>query len=231
MYLMPCRAWLLGLLVLLTGCAAPKISFVDLPSDYFASDKGTIGVVTTALPTPDTYFPGASCLLCLATASVANNAMTNAVRQWPADDLKNLKEEVTALLRAQGQTVIPIAEPLKVVDLPTRNAPQDGFALKDFSAIKAPAKLDRLLVIDYRTLGAVRNYSSYVPTGAPRATVEVHAYIVDLSTHKYDHYNMVHEENTVNGEWDEAPKFPGLTNAYFAAIEESKDRVKKPFAR
>lgn len=231
MVLTSCRTWLLGLIVLLAGCAAPQQTFVNLPSDYFASGKGAIGVASTALPTPDTYFPGASCLLCLATASVANNAMTTAVRQWPTDDLKNLKDEVAALLRAQGQTVVVINDPIKVADLPARNAPQDGFALKDFSAIKAPAKLDRLLLIDYRTLGAVRSYSAYIPTGAPRATFEAYAYIVDLNTHKYELYDMISRENGAQGNWDESPKFPALTNAYFTSIEEGKDAIKKPFLK
>lgn len=232
MFLMSsCRAWLLGLLVLLVGCAAPQPSFVNLPKDYFASGKGSIGVASTTLPVPDTYFPGAHCLLCLATASMANNAMTTAVRQWPTDDLKGLKEEVAVLLRAQGQTVVVIDEPIKVADFPARNAPQEGFALKDFSTVKASSKIDRLLVIEYRTLGAVRNYSAYVPTGAPRATFEAHAYIVNLNTHKFELYDMISRDNGVQGNWDEAPKFPGLTNAYFTSIEEGKDAIKKPFLK
>ena len=190
-----------------------------------------MGVASTALPVPDTCFPGAHCLLCLATASMTNNAMTTAVRQWPTDDLKNLKEEVAALLRAQGQTVVVINEPIKVADLPARNAPQAGFAPKDFSSIKAPTKLDRLLVIEYRSLGAVRNYSAYIPTGAPRATFEAHAYIVDLSTHKFELYDMISRDSLVQGNWDESPKFPGLTNAYFTAIEEGKDAIKRPFLK
>lgn len=231
MYLTSCRAWLLGLIVLLAGCATPQQSFVNLPADYFGSGKGSMGVASTALPVPDTYFPGAHCLLCLATASMTNNSMTTAVRQWPTDDLKNLKEEVAALLRAQGQTVVVINEPIKVADLPARNAPQAGFAPKDFSSIKAPTKLDRLLVIEYRSLGAVRNYSAYIPTGAPRATFEAHAYIVDLSTHKFELYDMISRDSLVQGNWDESPKFPGLTNAYFTAIEEGKDAIKRPFLK
>lgn len=231
MYLMSCRAWLLGLVVLLAGCAAPQQSFVNLPDDYFSSGKGSIGVVSTSVPAPDTYFPGANCLLCYATASVANNSMTSAVRQWSTDDLKNLKEEVAALLRAQGQTVVVINEPIKVADLPARNTPEAGSALKDFTTVKAPTKLDRLMVIEYRSLGAVRNYSAYIPTGAPRATFEAHAYIVDLNTHKFELYDMISRDQPVQGEWDESPKFPGLTNAYFTAIEEGKDAIKRPFLK
>uniref|UniRef100_UPI003562C893 hypothetical protein n=1 Tax=Hydrogenophaga sp. TaxID=1904254 RepID=UPI003562C893 len=133
------RAWLLGLIVVLSGCAAPHQSFVNLPAGYFADSKGAIGIAMTDVPPPDTYFPGADCLLCIATASMVNSSMTSAVRQWPNDDLKGLKEEMAALLRAQGQTVVMIDKPIKVADLPTRSNPQEGFARKDFSSIKASA--------------------------------------------------------------------------------------------
>ena len=33
------------------------------------------------------------------------------------------------------------------------------------------------------------------------------------------------------GTWDEPPKFPGLTNAYYQALETAMDTVKKPFAK
>lgn len=226
------RVWLLmGLLVMLAGCAGPKQSFVNLPKDYFATGKGTIGVAMTAIPTPDTYFPGADCLLCLATASMVNRSMTEAVRQWPTDDLKLLKEEVAGLLRAQGQTVLVIADPIKVADLPTRSTAEEGFARKDFSSIKKSANVDRLLVIEHSMLGAVRNYSAYIATGPARATFEATAYIVDLSTNRLQWYDIISLQQSVQGTWDEPPKFPGLTNAYFSTLEDAKDSIKKPFRK
>ncbi len=226
------RAWLLlGLVALLAACAGPQQSFVNLPKDYFTTGQGTIGVAMTAVPKPDTFFPGADCLLCLATASMVNRSLTDTVQKWPTNDLDSLKEEVAAMLRAQGQTVVVIADPVKVDDLPKRTTVEDGFSQKDFSSIKTSAKVDRLLVIDHRRLGAVRNYSAYIPTGAPRATFEANAYIVDLATHKLQWYEMVRLDRSATGTWDEPPKYPGLTNAYFATLEEAKDAIKKPFVK
>jgi hypothetical protein len=36
-------------------------------------------------------------------------------------------------------------------------------------------------------------------------------------------------QKATDGDWDEPPKFPGLTNAYFQAVEQFKDGAKKPF--
>jgi hypothetical protein len=34
---------------------------------------------------------------------------------------------------------------------------------------------------------------------------------------------------SAQGEWDEPPKFPGLTTAYYQAIELAKDKIKDQF--
>jgi hypothetical protein len=34
-----------------------------------------------------------------------------------------------------------------------------------------------------------------------------------------------------DGKWDEPDRFPGLTNAYYQALESSRDRLLQPFAR
>jgi hypothetical protein len=34
-----------------------------------------------------------------------------------------------------------------------------------------------------------------------------------------------------DGPWDEPPKYPGMTNAYFSALETARDRFLEPFNR
>ncbi len=221
---------IIALSALLTACAAPKQSLISLPDGYHTQPRGAIGIVMSEIPKPDTAFPGADCLLCLATASMVNRSLTDAVRQWPTDDLKALSEEAAAILRAKGHAVVLVKEPLKIADLPDR-AVADGFARKDFAGVGKRAAVDRLLVIDVRFVGAERNYSAYIATGPAVAKLQAEAYIVDLGTHKLEWYEPITAGRTAQGTWDEPPKFPGLTNAYFTAVEETKDFVKRPLSR
>jgi hypothetical protein len=219
-----------ALVLLMQGCAAPRQQAVTLPTDYFSAKTDRIGVAMTVVPKPDTSFPGAGCLLCLATASAANGQMTKAVQTWPSDDVKPLKSELAALLKAKSQQTVELGEPIELDKLKDRPNPVAGFARKDFSALRASAGVDRLLVVQIAALGAWRNYSAYIPNGPPVAVFKAQAYIVDLTNHKYDWYQEFDISQAAEGPWDEPPKFPGLTNAYFQVLERGKDSIKKAIA-
>jgi len=216
--------------LLLQGCAGPRQQPVSLPADYFATKTDRIAVAMVALPKPDTEFPGAGCLLCLAAASAANRQVTVAVQAWPIDDVRPLKSEVAALLKAKSQQAIEVAEPVEIDKIKDRSNAELGFARKDFSSLGTSAGAGRVLVIHVAALGAWRNYSAYIPNGPPVAVFKAQAYIVNLSNHKYEWYQEFDLTQAAEGAWDEPPKFPGLTNAYFQLIERGKDSIKKAIA-
>lgn len=228
------KIWFTAIAVTLTlvlqGCAVQPQVPVPMASDYYAGKSNRIGVVMSSIPKPDTQFPGAGCLLCIAVASAANSALTTAVQTWTTDDLRSLKAELIAVLKSKSQDVADIAEAIEPVKLPDRAAAAAGTAKKDFSSWRAKHGIDRLLVVDVSAVGAWRNYSAYVANGPPRAVVKLEAYIVDLQNHKYDWYKALDLSQMSEGNWDEPPKYPGMTNAYFQVIERAKDDLKKAIA-
>lgn len=218
--------------ILVTGCAAPPQAPVGLAADYFSATRpGRIGLAMYPLPAPDTSFPGADCLLCLAIASTANSSMTTAVKTWSNEDLGNLKGELASVLTQRGLQAVVIEEQINAKAYPDRKQAEPGFARKDFSALKATAGVDRLLVVNLSMLGVSRHYAAYIPTGVPQAVLTGEAFIVDLDSHRLDWYEKFDLARGADGNWDEPPKFPGLTNAYFQVIEEVKDSLKKALAK
>lgn len=225
---------LLAVAMVLGGCASAPQLPVNLAGDYFsgAAKTGRVGVVMAELPKPDTEFPGASCLLCIAVASGAHSTLTTQVRTLSTDELKPLKADLVALLKQRGLDAVAIEEPLKIKDLPDFKAAEPtNFSRKDFSALKARHQIGRLLVVDITALGVWRSYSAYVPTDVPRAVVNGNAYLLDLATHRYEWLQPLAVSRAAEGQWDEPPKFPGLSNAYYQALESAMDEVKKPFAK
>jgi hypothetical protein len=89
---------------LLTACATPQAP-VNLGAGAFANPGSSYGVLMTALPPSDTFFPGADCLLCIAAASVANNKPTAHVKTLTPADLAKLSQEAATALRKKGATV------------------------------------------------------------------------------------------------------------------------------
>lgn len=199
-----------------------------MSASALSSQPVRIGVAMSTVPKVDTHFPGASCLLCIAAVTVSNTALTAHVRTLPADDLLSIKEDLAELLRKKGHEVIVIAEPVDIDALPDRQDSKPNSARKDFSALGRQYRLDKLLVIHLAKVGVNRSYNSYIPTGDPQGMVAGAGYIVNLDDHGYDWYRAVRQLRSATGNWDEAPDYPGLSNAYFQAIEGARDALRKP---
>jgi hypothetical protein len=220
---------LLAGLVLLSGCATPPQTPVALASDFAPAKAGKVGVVLSELPKPDTFFPGAGCLLCMATASAMNSSLTSHARTLNSDELKALKDELGKLLSAKGLDVVVLDEPLKIDALPDRSGAAPNQARKDFTGLRNKYRIDRLLVVHVAALGFTRRYSAYIPTGDAQASLQGSGYLVNLSNHNLEWFEAIDLFRSADGKWDEPPSYPGLTNAYFQVIELAKDSVKKPF--
>ena len=87
------------------------------------------------------------------------------------------------------------------------------------------------VVINVQQIGFVRNYAAYIPTSDAKATVSAFAFMVDMKTNAYEWFDRLTVTRSADGAWDEGPTFPGLTNAYYQVVEQTKDRVKAPFAQ
>ncbi|WP_398498467.1 hypothetical protein [Variovorax sp.] len=219
--------------IFLSGCAIKPQQPVPLGKDALTSSSAKsakVGVAMSELPKVDTFFPGADCLLCYAFASASNSALTKHTETLARDDLASLKEDVAAALRKKNVEVMVIKEAIDLKSLPDIRTEVPTAARKDFASLRVKHAVDKLLVIDMPQVGYVRTYASYVPTSDPKAVVTGAAYLVDLKTNTYSWYLPININRAAGTTWDEPPKFPGLTNAYFQAIEASRDSVLKPLA-
>jgi hypothetical protein len=219
----------------LAACAGPVQQPVNLSADYFAAGKaksGRVGVLMAQLPKVDTEFPGAGCLLCIAVANGAHSALTKEVQTFSTTELKPLPGDLVALLRKQGLDALLIDDAIKVADLPDLGASDPtNKSRKNFGALKSKYGIDRLLVVDITGLGVWRSYSAYVPQDVPKAVLVGSASLIELSTHALEWFLPLSLSRAAEGNWDEPPKFPGLTNAYYQVLESGMDQVKKPFVK
>lgn len=216
-------------IALLAGCASAPQLPVPVAAKTFAAPSNRIGVVMTALPAVDTQFPGAYCLLCMAAASVANSELTKYTKTLPYEDFPKLNVQLAEILKKKGAAVTMI-DALDIAALPDYDSKAPNFAKKDFRPLKAKYNVDKLLVVTIGMIGIERNYASYIPSGDPKARVAGTSYIVNLNDNALEWYLPVNAMKSSDGKWDEPPKFPGLTNAYFQALEMARDAIVTPLA-
>lgn len=221
--------WATAVLIL-SGCAAKVQSPVSFAPAALKSGNQRVGVAMTQLPKPQVHVNGAGCLLCLMTATVANSGLNTHAGTLGLEDLPGLKEKAAAALQQKGVNAIVINEPLDVQSLLDAGAGSPNAANKNFAPLKQKYGVDSLLVLEVHSVGFVRNYSSYIATSDPKALVRGTGYMVNLNTNTYEWYLPIYVTKSADGKWDEPSAFPGLTNAYYQALELGKDNFLRPLA-
>jgi hypothetical protein len=211
----------------LAGCVTAPQAPVALSTSVLQT---RMAIVTTATPEVNTFFPGANCLLCIATASAANGTLTKHVRTLSNEDVGRYDESIAQRLRDRGLAVTVVEEALDLRKLPKQTAKGPNLAPRDFRALAQQYNIDRLIVIDVTQIGVERPYAAYVPTAEPKAVVRGVGYVVNLTDNTLEWYAPLNVVKSTDGTWDEPPQFPALTNAYFQAIELARDALTQPFS-
>jgi hypothetical protein len=215
----------------LGACATPRQAPVQLGPETVSPQSGRLGVVMTKLPAVDTNLPGTGCLLCMVAAAAANSSLTDYSKTLSYEELPQLKNEVAQVLAKKGTNVVVIPEDLNLEGLGTFSGEGANVAKKNFGPLQQKYGVDKLLVIDVTTLGFERTYSAYVPTSEPKGVFRGTGYIVNLKNNTYEWYMPVQVLKSADKQWDEAPKYPGLTNAYYQALELGKEQFVKAFTQ
>jgi hypothetical protein len=121
-----------------------------------------------------------------------------------------------------------IGEPLDLKNLEKASTAGPGFATLNFVPFRQKYGVDKLVVVEIQALGFERPYASYIPTSDPKALLRGRGYMVNLATNTYEWYLPLNVWKSADGKWDEPEKFPGLTNAYFQALELGSDQLLQP---
>lgn len=213
--------------VSLAACQTAPQNPISLTKESLAAKKGRVAVAVRAAK-PDLYLPGAGCLLCLGAATIANSSLNTYAKTLKTDELLQVKTELVELMRKKGIDAVALDGQIDLDKLPDLKL-GTNMATKDYAAVAKG--FDHLVVINVQQVGFVRTYAAYVPTSDAKATVSAFAYMVDMKTNAYEWFDQLTITRSAEGAWDEAPSFPGLTNAYYQVVEQTKDRVKAPFAQ
>jgi hypothetical protein len=216
--------------ILLSGCVTKPQLPVSLAPAALKTGNQRIGVAMTQLPKVEVHVPGANCLLCMMTATAANSGLNKHASTLALEDLPGLKEKAAAALRKNGADTVVIKEPLDLKALLNSSPTAPNAATKNFAPLKQKYGVDMLLVIDINALGFERTYSAYFPTSDPKGLLRGTGYLVNLGTNTYEWYQPVYITKSADGKWDEPTAFPGLTNAYYQAIELGQDAFLQPLA-
>ena len=221
----------LGFIVLcVTGCAVTPQQAISLKPTVLEQGEMKVGIATTAVPEVSMIYPGAGCLLCLLTASSANSNLSSHAETLSAEDVLEIDDLVKEQLTKSGVPAKLIVQDLDLKNFKSVKSQSPDAANRDFSPLGDEHDITHLIVINIEHLGFVRQYSSYIPTSDPRASISGSAYMVNLEDSMYTWYLPIELFQSARGEWKEPPTYPGLSNAYYSVVETLKDDLLDIFA-
>ena len=183
----------------------------------------------TVVPSPVLALTGNQGILDYAINAGVNSKLSANVETWQVRDLETLPDAIVAKLQAKGYKAKRIDEK---VDLKTFKEVdfREGYMTKDLSPMKAAHGIDRLLLVSIYATGATRSYYSIVPTSVPMAQVGGQGMVIDLSDNKLLWYQPFAAVQAAQGEWDE-PSYTNLSNAFYQAMDNSRQQMIAPFAQ
>lgn len=213
----------------LTGCGSTVQKPIDLDPQFWSEKQPTIGVAITTLPASQLALTGQQGLLDLAINTGINSKLSAQVASWKLQDAATIPDEIVAKLQAKGYKVKKIDE---VIDLKQYKEAKfrEGFYSRDLTPLQAKYGVDRLLLISYTANGAFRSYYSVIPTSVPTPQVGGIGAVVDLRDNHLMWYKPFVVVKPAQGEWDQ-PNYANLSNAYYQAVDSSRQLVITPFAQ
>jgi hypothetical protein len=212
-------------LLLLVGCASIPPQEPVVFNKKLATAENTLAVSISEVPEVKISYPGATCLLCLGVASVANGGLSGEVKKLNADDLQPLGSQLIESLKGSGHTVKVLENTFSLKKLKKYKSVELNEARKDYRPLKEELQASHLLVLDLDYVGVKRDYASYVPTSEPYAIVEGLAYLVNLTTNVYEWYLPIYQRHSPGQEWKQPPSYPTVINAYYQAVETTKEEI------
>jgi hypothetical protein len=219
------RYFLVLAALVLSGCASVPQGPLPLQTSALSAQSGQIGVMMTPIPKPEVSLPGAGCVLCVVVAAAANSSLSRHAETLPVEDIPKLGDQVADAIRKRGANAIVLKDVPDITKLEGMRSDVPNMARDDFRPLKDRLKVERLVVIQLDLVGFERSYSAYVPTSDPKAAFRGRAFMVNLSTNMLEWFLPVNILKSADGRWDEPTAFPGLTNAYFQALELGRDQI------
>lgn len=213
----------------LIGCASTVQKPIELDAQFWDDKDQTIGVAMTTLPPSELVLVGTQGLLDMAINKGINSKLSTHISTWKLNDTETIPDEIVAKLLAKGYKAKRVDE---VIDLKQYKETtfREGFFGRDLTPLQAKFGVDRLLLISYTASGAFRSYYSVVPTSVPTPQVGGLGMVVDLHDNHLLWYKPFVAVLPAQGEWDQ-PGYNNLSNAYYQAVDSSRQLVIVPFAQ
>lgn len=175
------------------------------------------------MPKAGTLKMGDQGLLDAAINDAMADSLTKHLRTLSMDQFRESGQVIATFFSRHGIAAKVIPDDLDVKSLPKVKQHVNGFATRDFTALKAKYGVDQLVVLEVQAAGTIRSYYGFIPTGAPQGYFSCRGSLIDLSNNKLLWTAVGVRSVPIEKPWDQpSESYPNVTTAFYQALEGAK---------
>ncbi|HEV8674488.1 MAG TPA: hypothetical protein VGX21_10610 [Methylomirabilota bacterium] len=221
-------AWVLVLL--LAGCQKA----IPLQSSFWQAKDARIAVSLTTLPDPDVYQEGRETegLVALVVNEVLRSQMRTFLRKVELAEFEATAERFVQRLQQRGFTARHLERRVDLEQFPKFTGSGDAVLDRDVRSLAGTESADLVLLLSVDAWGTARKYVLGIPVGPHKGMVRARGRLVNLRTNQLQWQAFMTVEDSivpVEGEWDQPPDYPNLTNAVRKAAEQAGQFLERQF--
>lgn len=211
----------------LGGCTAVQQP-VPMDDALWSEKQEVIGIALVDVPKPAVVLAGQQGLLDYAVNSGLAAALRSKVETWEVSSFSEVPKQVAEEISARGYKTKLLEAPIALAELQETKS-KLGYAKRDFTPLKQEHQIDKLVVIALVNAGTFRTYYGMIPTSKPVAQINTLTQVIDLDDNRLLYYQPNTQNRSAEGDWDEKPEYPNLTNAFYQALDATEQDVIAPF--
>lgn len=226
------RRYLVALVLgasVLAGCATVQKP-IPATGALFDNKDRPVAIAIEKLPEPGQVMLGNQGLLDVVINRANAKAIVERLQKQDFTTVSGLPEAFRQGLGSRQIPVVMVAEPIDTESMPKyTEGSGEGVALRDYRPLAKKYKADKLLLVTARSLGTVRTYYGFLPTGAPEGYVALTGQLIDLSTNRLEWYERVDVRANAMGDWDQAPEYDNLMRAVDESTRTAASKLRGSF--
>jgi hypothetical protein len=216
----------------IAGCNQVKPQ-INLSDQIWNSDDKNVAIALVMPDEPSFYPMGDVRLLDYAIISGAMSELKSHVLTLQQSEFTTVRESLEQAFQAKGYNVVQISEPLdsdKLKSSPQKDTKTEFYTEKDYTSLAQKYGVSKLLLVEVNQSGVARNYHGFIPLDDPHAVISIRGQLIDLSNNQLLWNTNASQTKFTDGNWDEPPAYPGLTESFYVAIEDMKTNLMDVFA-
>ncbi len=211
------------------GCGPSKIA---LKPTFWQTPNKKIGIAVVTPPAARVHRAGGEGLIDAAINAGLAADLQKYFRDLQVENFSDVAQQIAEKFQSKGMTAKVIGETIDLTSLPKTKKSGGHISKYDVSELAAKEDVDAIFLIKIEKIGSYRIYYGFIPLQRPEGYCLVKGELISGTNNEILWTETQEQKKStvaVEGQWDEAPNYPNLTQSIIKAVGNSKQFIVDSF--